>query len=174
MDQKQSGNKASVFQIVQNEDIRRGSLYSSTINTARAVINAEHNVTAERLICLVSASPFVPPSQAFIFAQGFARWFGADNISAASILVPQFENSLRYVLTNAGEDVTTLKNDGTQEDRSITSLFENMRPALERVFGESIVFKIENLFLLRGGPTIRHVIAHGQLPTGGFYDTAVG
>lgn len=162
------------FQIIQNEDIRRGILYASTISTARIVINAEHNITADKLVRLMSASPFVPPAHAFIFAQGIARWFNGDSISGASILVPQLENSLRYVLTNAGEDVTTLKNDGTQEDRSITSLLESMRPALIRVFGQNIVFEIENLFLFRGGPALRHSIAHGQLPTGGFLAAETG
>lgn len=162
------------YQIIQLEDIRRGIAFQGKIDVARALMHAEHGVTAEKLLAIMQASPFVPPGHEFIFAQGFARWFGGDYISATSILVPQLENSLRYLLTNAGEDVSTLKNDGTQEDRSITSLFEAMRPALIRVLGEEIVFELENLFLIRGGPALRHVVAHGQLPTGGFYGADAG
>lgn len=157
------------FQIMQHEDLRRGLLVSSTLAPARAIINAEHEITPEKLLPLAQASPFVPPGHEFVFAQGFGRWFGGDSISAASILVPQLENSLRYLLINAGEDVTTMKNDGTQEDRSISSLFDNMREQLVQVLGDPIVFEIENVFLFRGGPALRHAVAHGQLSARGFY-----
>jgi hypothetical protein len=142
---------------------------ASAIRPARAIINAEHGITTELLLPLLQESPFVPPGYEQVFAQGFARWFGGDAISATSILVPQLENSFRYVLINAGEDVTTMKSDGTQEDRSITSLFEAMREQIVGVLGEEIAYEIENLFLFRGGPGVRHAIAHGQSSTGSFF-----
>jgi len=157
------------YQIIQHEDIRRGLTTKSTLDPARAVINAEHGITAEKLLPLLQASPFVEPGYEFVFAQGFARWFGGDFISAASILVPQLENAIRYILKNAGEDVSTFKNDGTQEDRSITSIFEQMRGEVSRVLGEAITYEIENLFLFRAGPSVRHGIAHGLFSAGHFY-----
>jgi hypothetical protein len=160
------------FQILRSEQIRREIFVKSTLVPARAIINAEHGITLYQLIPIMQASPFVPPGYELAFAQGFARWFNGDPISGASILVPLLESSLRYLLINAGEDVTTMKNDGTQEDRSITSLFDNMREQLVSVLGEPIVFEIENLFVLRGGPGLRHAIAHGQVPSGGFYSEA--
>ena len=73
------------------------------------------------------------------------------------------------MLRNAGEDVTTMKSNGTQEDRSIQALFDQMRDEVARVLGQEFAFEIENLFLFRSGPGIRHVIAHGQYSTGQFY-----
>ena len=157
------------FQIMQQEGIRRNILVKSTLDPARAIINAEHGITADKLLPLVQATPFVPPGYEFVFAQGLARWFGGDPISATSILVPQLENSLRYILKNAGEDVSTMKNDGTQEDRSIQALFDQMRGEIERVLGQGITYEIENVFLFRAGPGVRHGIAHGQFSTGHFY-----
>lgn len=155
--------------VIEQECVRRGLTTRSTLEPARAVINAEHNITAEKLLPLLHASPFIEPGYEYVFARGFARWFGGDHISATSILVPQLENSLRYVLGNAGEDVSTVKSDGTQEDRSIQALFDHMRDAIVRVLGEPITYEIENLFLFRGGPAIRHAVAHGQFSTGHFY-----
>jgi hypothetical protein len=157
------------FEIMQHESLRRALVLRSTLYPARGTINAEHGITANKLLPLVEASPFVPPGYEFLFAHGFARWFGGDQIAAVSILVPQLENSLRYILINAGEDVTTMKNDGTQEDRSITSLFDSMRDQIVRIVGQAIAYEIENLFLFRGGPVVRHAVAHGQLPAGGFF-----
>ena len=157
------------FEIMQREGLRRGLVVKSALELARAIINAEHGITTEKLLPLLQNSPFVQPGHEYVFAQGFARWFNGDIISAASILVPQLENALRYILRNAGEDVSTMKNDGTQEDRSITSMFEQMRPEIVRVMGEAIPYEIENLFLLRAGPNVRHAIAHGQYSAGHFF-----
>ena len=156
-------------EIVRDEGIRRGHLSQSMIHPMRAIINAEHGITVEKLLPLLLESPFVPSGYEFVFAQGFARWFGGESISATSILVPQLENLLRYVLKNAGEDVSTMKSDDTQEDRSIQAIFDQMRPKIVSILGEGIAYEIENLFLFRGGPSVRHGVAHGLFSTGHFY-----
>jgi hypothetical protein len=156
-------------EIIRHEEIRRGLFSRSTLHPMRSIITAQHGITVEKLLPLLMESPFVPPGYELVFAQGFARWFGGDSISATSALVPQLENSLRYVLRNAGADVSTMKSDGTQEDRSIQAMFDQMRPEIVSVLGEEIAYEIENLFLFRGGPAVRHGIAHGLFSTGHFY-----
>lgn len=157
------------FEIIQSEDRTRRLIVGSAIEPARQLIEAEHAITMEKLFPLIQQSPFVEPGYELVFAQGITRWFNGDSISATSILVPQLENSLRYLLRNAGHDVSTMKNDGTQEDRSIQALFDQMRPELVEVLGEPIVFEIENLFLLKAGPGVRHAVAHGLFSTGHFF-----
>lgn len=169
MKDSEENETALRLRVIQQEGIRRGVLVKSTLNPARAIIQAEHGITAEKLLPLLQASPFVQPGYEFVFAQGFARWFGGELISAASTLVPQLENALRYILKNAGEDVSTMKSGGTQEDRSINSMFDNMRAEVVRVIGEAITYEIENLFLFRAGPGVRHGIAHGEFSAGHFY-----
>ena len=44
-----------------------------------------------------------------------------------------------------------------------------MRPELAEVLGEPIVYEIENLFLLKAGPGVRHAVAHGLFSTGHFF-----
>ena len=166
----QADNEATLrVQILQQESLRRAVTTASKIDPMRAIIHAQHGITTDVLLPLIEASPFVQPGYEFVFAQGFARWFGGDMVSAVSILMPQLENSLRYVLKNAGEDVSTMKTDGTQEDRSIQSLFDSMREPLEQILGKDIAYEIENLFLLRAGPGVRNGVAHGTFSTGHFY-----
>jgi hypothetical protein len=40
-------------------------------------------------------------------------------------------------------------------------MLDKDRAALEKIFGPAVVFEIENLFDFRGGPALRHEIAHG-------------
>jgi hypothetical protein len=80
------------------------------------------------------------------------------------------ENSLRHALKSYGHDVTTFDDAKlTQEDRSISSLFEQMRPQLVSVFGDAIVRDIENVFLTKPGPYLRHSLSHGLLRDGDPY-----
>lgn len=83
--------------------------------------------------------------------------------------MPQLENSLRHILKQAGIDASSMQSDMTQESRTISVMLERDRGALEKIFGAELIFEIENLFDFRGGPTMRHAVAHGLLSTGAFY-----
>jgi hypothetical protein len=111
-------------------------------------------------------SPFVPAGYEEIYAVGFARFFGGDFISALHILVPQLENSLRYVLKQAGFEPSMIQSDMTQENRTISVMLAKDREALDKIFGPAITLEIENLFDFRGGPALRHQVAHGLLSAG--------
>jgi hypothetical protein len=79
---------------------------------------------------------------------------------------------LRHVLTSSGHDVTTFDDASqTQEDRSITALYGQMRPELEAVFGQALIGDIENVFLRKPGPHLRHAVAHGLLHDSSPYGT---
>ena len=149
--------------IVRNEDIRRNLVAQGQIDPARRVIQIEHPLDERDFIPITEMSPFVPGNRANMFALGFARFFGGDFISALHILVPQMENSLRYVLKQHGIDSSVIHNDMTQENRSLSSLLDNEREALEKIFGPPIVFEIDNLFNFRGGPALRNRVAHGSM-----------
>jgi hypothetical protein len=74
---------------------------------------------------------------------------------------------LRHVLKACGVDVTIFDDaTRTQQDRSISSLFDQMRKQLDEVFGPEITTDIENVFLAKPGPQLRHSLAHGLLTDG--------
>ena len=152
--------------IVRNEALRRQIVTSGGIEPARRTIMAEHPLSLIHFGPIVEMSPFIPPEHSETFAVGFMRFFGGDYISALHILVPQLENSLRYVLKQAAVDTSLIKTDMTQENRTISTLLEKDRARLDKILGPSIVFEVENLFDFRGGPSIRHGIAHGMLSDG--------
>jgi hypothetical protein len=149
-------------QIAQAESIRRHLTVSGKIEPARQTMTSAHYLSDDVFYALTSQSPFVPPDLVQTFTRGFNRFFQGDFTSALYILTPLLENSLRHVLKARGHDVTTFDNAGqTQEDRTITALFDGMRPELDEVFTRAITEDIDHVFLGRPGPAIRHGVAHG-------------
>lgn len=118
---------------------------------------------------LVYHSAFVPPGHEAIFALGFARMIQGDMVSAVHALIPQLENSLRYVLTNRGARTAKLNVDLTQEDQSLSQMYSNRKDELEQAFGKDITYMFHLLFNLKGGPMLRHEMAHGKLTASNCY-----
>ena len=140
------------------------------IEAARHTIIDQHYLSDDTLASLLQYSPFVPPDLIATFARGFLRFFQGDFVSAAYILTPLLENSLRHILKGNGHDVTIFDDaTQTQQDRTISSLFEHMRTELEGVLTTDITSDIERLFLNKPGPHLRHAVAHGLMHDGDPY-----
>ena len=80
--------------------------------------------------------------------------------------MPLLENSLRYFLKQNGHDVSIFDDAAQTQDRTISSLFEQMRTELDSIFTEAITTDIEKVFLSKTGPHLRHPVAHGLLHDG--------
>ncbi len=128
---------------------------------------SRHFLPEDLLASLLQQSPFVPPELVATFSRAFLRFFQGDFASAIYILTPLLENSLRHLLKAYGHDVTTF-DDATQTQQSltITQLFGQMREELDAAFTKPITTDIENVFLNRPGPHLRHDIAHGLVHDG--------
>lgn len=158
---------AILDQITRTEGIRRHVAATGSIEAARFALNAQHYLTKDVLGALLQHSQFVPDDLLNTFSRGFARFFQGDFVSAIYILTPLLENSLREVLKSAGHDVTIFDDaTQTQQDRTISSLFEQMRSELDSIFGVAITSEIERLFLQKPGPHLRHALSHGLLSDG--------
>ena len=114
---------------------------------------------------IVCSSGFVPPGFEAIFSQGFSKLVQGDMVAAAYLLIPQLENALRHVLTSRRSNTAKLNVDLTQEDQSLKQLLSNYREELEQVFGIDNTYLFHILFNLKGGPMLRHEVAHGKLST---------
>ena len=151
-------------QIVQHERIRRAIFVAAGAEVARRYIVDRYYLGEDTFQALLQHSSFVPRDLIGTYSRGFVRFFEGDYTSALYILTPMLENSLRHVLKTNGHDVT--KFDAArqvQEDRSISALFEQLRPELDNTFGEAITADIDNVFLSKPGPYLRHAVAHGLL-----------
>jgi hypothetical protein len=151
-------------QVAQAESIRRHVVASGKIEPARQITTNQHYLSDDIFAAIFQFSPFVPPDLVATFARGFARFFQGDHTGALYILTPLLENSLRYVLKLHGHDVTIFDNaTQTQQDRTISSLYEQMRSELDAVFTAPITEDIDRVFLTKDGPSLRHAVAHGLL-----------
>jgi hypothetical protein len=60
-------------------------------------------------ILLRLESPFIPPDRASVYAMGLGAGFRGNFVEAAHLLIPQLENSFRYLATREGISVTNFK-----------------------------------------------------------------
>ncbi|TBE04407.1 hypothetical protein ELH10_15710 [Rhizobium ruizarguesonis] len=153
--------------IAQSERIRREIFAAGDIQTARRLINESYYVTDDTFSALLKYSPFVPEEIIKTYSRGFRRFFQGDPVSGLYILTPLLEASIRHILKEKGHDVSTFDNaTKTQQDLTISAMFDQMNRELLDVFGDAIVTDIENVFLTQPGPAIRHEIAHGLMSDG--------
>lgn len=66
-----------------------------------------------------------------------------------------------------------MRNDLTQEDRSLSTLLETHRNELVAIFGEDIVLHIDLMFNHRPGPALRHEFAHGKVGDRSYGDPVI-
>lgn len=159
------GNDDAIrVQIAQHEGIRRNLFVAGEVQLPRQHIVDRFYLSEDTFEALLQHSPFVPNDVISTYSRGFARFFSGDCTSALYILTPMLENSLRHVLRMSGHDVTTFDDARqVQEDRTISSLFEQMRSELNSTFSDAITTDIANVFLSKPGPSLRHALAHGLL-----------
>lgn len=147
----------------------RHNIVAGVISPARHAVMHNYPIETRHFDPIVSLSPFVPFGHEHIFSLGFARFWQGDFASATFLLIPQLENSLRWILINAGRDTSKTDKEETQEDRSLSALLENKIEDLHAVLGDAIVNEIDMLFHFKLGPSLRHKLAHGKLTAGDCY-----
>lgn len=152
-------------------EIRRRVVVSGQIEPARQSVLVNFPLEQRHFLPIVYHSPFVQNGYHMTFSLGFARLWQGDFVSAANLLIPQLENSIRYVLKNANAHSAKMMSDLTQDDRSLSGMLEHMRDEMDKVFGEDLVHEIDLLFNYRPGPALRHQAAHGKMTDGQCYSS---
>ncbi|WP_426313507.1 DUF4209 domain-containing protein [Methylobacterium fujisawaense] len=133
---------------------------------------SEHTLDEELFTFLAHVSDFVPPEHEKAFGLGLSRFFSGASMEACCLLVPQLENSLRYVLKQTGTDVSKITNASTQEDVMLSVLLDRFRAPLEAIFGAAHIFQVEMLFQNRSGFNIRNSLAHGTTKDNEFWSAS--
>ncbi|MDX1992035.1 MAG: DUF4209 domain-containing protein [bacterium] len=125
-------------------------------------ISLEHYLKMEDFTFLVRYNNFIPPTHAFIYAKGLYAGLQSDPIVAGHLLIPQIENSLRYILNQHGVITSGLNTEnGVQENYTLDTLLA--MPALEEILGEDIVFDLQCLLIRRFGSNLRNRLSHGLM-----------
>ncbi|MHA0982411.1 DUF7380 domain-containing protein [Kosakonia cowanii] len=141
---------------------------------ARDILLKEHSLSMSTFYNFVSNSIVIKEDSEQIFALGFYRLWQGDYISASYLLIPQMENILRHYYQLSGKDATRYLDKGLEESTSISVLLDKCREDLIAIFNEDIVLTVDLIFNRKGGPILRHSLAHGNLHAGAcFAETTI-
>ncbi|MFM6245840.1 MAG: DUF4209 domain-containing protein, partial [Dolichospermum sp.] len=144
------------------------------IEPARYQIFSEHilqkaednRIKETDLIPLVSNNPFVPPGREKLFAKGLYAGLIGDFITSTHILIPQIENSVRYLLLKRGVITSGIdnKNNGIQQEDNLNStLYPSKYPKITSIFDEDTLLDIRGLLIEHSGSNLRNKMAHGLI-----------
>jgi hypothetical protein len=90
-----------------------------------------------------------------------------DFVSAAHLLNPQLENTIRYVLSHRGVITSSINTEGIQEEFNLNRLL-SLEQTIE-TFGVDTVFDLQGLLVERWGANLRNKVAHGLMSHAAFY-----
>lgn len=139
------------------------SIYAQAwIEPAREQINLEHSVRVKDLLSIVSHSPFVPPGREYLFAKGLYAGLTGDFFTSTHILIPQIENSIRYLLWERQNVRSSgLDHQGIQNEHQLTTTL--YCPEITNIFDEDTLFDLKGLLVERSGSNLRNKMAHGLI-----------
>lgn len=142
------------------------------VNATRLQLLQEHMPGIRDFIELTANNPFIPPGRELIFAHGYLMGLQGDILESLHLLVPQVENSLRFLLNRQGVITSSLSSEGIQEEFDLNVLLE--MPELKQITGEDLLFDLKCTLTSRFGSNFRNLMSHGLLDQQDFYSyTAV-
>ena len=169
-DEKEEKLRTRYIMSVYREICRR-IMVNGAINPIRWVISEEHPVSVDVVQDMIRPSPFIPPGHEYIFARAIIQFLAGEDTEAASMLVPQLENSLRHIFAHKGFDTTAINAKGIQTEASLPVLLDPGKPwrrELVKILPNRYIHEIDLLFNFAGGPSLRNQVAHGKVPANGF------
>ncbi len=146
----------------------RETLAVGGIEHARQQINLEHHIRVQDLLPIVAENPFIPLGRELMYAHGLHAGLTGDFLTAAHLLIPQIEHSLRTLLAERGALVSGIDTQGIQDEHNINAIL--YREELKAILGENIVFDLQGLLVERFGHNMRNRMAHGLMSAGEFFN----
>ncbi|WP_042273443.1 DUF4209 domain-containing protein [[Clostridium] dakarense] len=151
---------------IENKMYSRAKLYfdMQTITLSepiRKVIIEEHSISEDDLYEILNDNYIIPEDRIKFYAKGFVAGFNGDFIVSSHLLIPQLENSIRYILEKNGVVVTTISNNGIQEEKNVNTLLKEEK--LVDLFGEDLIFILRALLIEKSGDNFRNDISHGLM-----------
>jgi hypothetical protein len=154
-------------EMVAFSNVYRGIVANGIIEPMREKIILDHDVRLWQFSDIVMDNPFVPPGREALYARGLLAGLQGDYTVAAHLLVPQLEESIRYLLNEHGVITSSLSADGIQNEHDLnTILYEK---ELIKFIGADVVFDLQSLLVDHCGANLRNKLAHGLMHAGEFY-----
>lgn len=133
------------------------------IDPIRLQINQDHNnVQIDDLLPIVSDNLFIPSGRECIYASGLYAGLKGDFLTSAHLLIPQLENSMRFILYHKGTIVSGFDKDGIQDEYDINKTLRMQE--LVEIIDEDTIFDLKGLLIEKnGGSNLRNKMAHGLI-----------
>lgn len=129
------------------------------------IIRKKHNnIKIDDWINILKKS-IIPEKRLESFSIGFYNWFCKINQAALPILIPQFENLIRYIIQNNQQDTSIYRQkESKQEEQSFKNNLDN--EIIKNKLGKDLVFQFQLLLISDKkegleGFNIRNKIEHG-------------
>ena len=132
-------------------------------------ICSEHSVTLEDLSFIVCKNSLIPEGREPLYAKGLMAGLQGDLVIAAHLLIPQLENSLRYILKQNGAIASKMET--IQDNLLLHEIL--VLPELKQILTEDIIFALKGLLVERVGSNLRNEICHGLFSHDRFFTPEV-
>ena len=141
------------------------------IEPARRQVLSDHNIRVGDFFNLLSNHRLIPPGREMLVARGLHAGLNGDFLVSTHLLVPQLEESIRYLLSQNGVIASALDDSGIQEeiDLNRTLCWSKYTEPLSKMLNEDLVFELRSLLVERFGANLRNDMAHGLLDHDSFY-----
>jgi len=131
------------------------------IANVKHILQSNYEITEQDIGKIVEDSVFVPEDRRVAYTKGLMAGFKNDFLTALSILMPQVDNSIRIFAEMCGEVVYNIKEDNTEELKSMNAVLD--LPKVKECFDESLWFSLHTVFCSKYGLNMRNEVAHGTL-----------
>ena len=92
-------------------------------------------------------SPIIPNDRKNIFTKAIYLGYQDDYISSLSILIPQVENMVRFLLNSRGVNTRNMgRNNSFDKELSFEELLVNKKDNIIKIFGDDLYFEFYTLF----------------------------
>ena len=137
------------------------------VRPAMQQIMLEHVPVWRDIFGVVAGSPLVPFGHEGLFVEGVLSGLRGDLVHALSVLVPQFENSLRELLRASGVEPSSMDKDCRQDVFQMGRILS--QETLSEVLGPDLVKEMRVLFTDDHGTKLRDHMSHGLTSSADFY-----
>lgn len=131
------------------------------IANVKHILQSNYEITEQDIRKIVEDSVFVTENRREAYTKGLMAGFNNDFLTALSILMPQVDNSIRVFAEMCGEVVYNIKEDNTEELKSMNAILD--LPKVKECFDESLWFSLNTVFCSKYGLNMRNEVAHGTI-----------
>lgn len=156
-EERAEAEKLEMFRVAA---LHRLQIVLGIVEPARLQIKEEHAEQNDWTWLLVD-NPFVPQGREVIYARGLQAGLDGDFLIATHLLIPQLENSLRYILVQLGEIASGINDNLIQDEYLLDRILRHER--LAAFLGEDTIFDLKSVLIERAGGNVRNLLAHGLL-----------